>query len=63
MWEAISTAKTNVYFGTYTIEPDAIGERTMEALIAAKKKVSLRLNRMDSVNTVNYLQGGGGGGI
>lgn len=38
MWGAIHGAKKRVMFGTYTLEPDAIGRNTLSALAAAAKR-------------------------
>lgn len=36
MWRAIGNARKSVVLETYTIDPDVVGERTLQALVAAR---------------------------
>lgn len=38
MWRAIGSARKSVVLETYTIDPDVVGERTLQALVAARTR-------------------------
>ena len=57
LWQAIDTAQSFVWFEMYTLEPDKVGNRTLEALAAAARRGCDVRVMLDAVGSSSLKEG------